>query len=104
MNRLACKKKQPLRTLKHMLTDQSWLNSSLSKRSPQTSPFCKHCENIKETAQHFINDCPAYAMVRISIFGIPYISLPQIISEFGPEKLVEFLNKSGRIDKNYYPA
>ena len=101
-HRLACNKKQSLRILTHMFTDQGWLNHSLSKRNPQASPYCKHCVNIEETAQHFINDCPAYATVRLNIFGVPYISLSQIICEYGPAKLIKFLNKSGRINENYY--
>ena len=103
LNRMACKKKQSLRILTHMLTDQSWLNNSLSKRNPLSTPICQRCGETKETAQHFISECPAYAMLRICTFGIPYISLSQIIEEFGPGKLVDFINKTGRIKDNYFP-
>ena len=51
-----------------------------------------------------ISECPAYATVRICIFGVPYISLQQIIEEYGISKLVEFINKSGRIDSSYFPT
>ena len=86
-----------------MFTDQNFLRNNLSKRDPNTSPWCKHCPTIRETAQHFIGDCPAYAEVRLGIFGIPYISLEQIIDEFGPDKLIAYINKSGRTSFDYFP-
>ena len=104
LNRLACKKKQSLRILTHMFTNQNFLNNNLSKRNTLVDPSCQRCGDPKETAQHFISECPAYATVRICIFGVPYISLQQIIEEYGISKLVEFINKSGRIDSSYLPT
>ena len=76
---------------------------SLNKRNPNVSPQCDYCNESKETAQHFISDCPAHAKVRMCIFGVPYISLEQIISEYGPKKLLEFIDKTGRTNSNYFP-
>ena len=104
LNKLACRKREPLRLLTHMLTDQNWLNNNLSKRDKTATPYCSHCNNTKETARHFVSECPAYSTVRLQTYGFPYISLEQIISEFGPEKLIEFIKKSGRTDSNYYPT
>ena len=104
LNKLACKKKQSLRLLTHMFTNQNFLNNNLSKRNTLVDPSCQRCGDPKETAQHFISECPAYATVRICIFGVPYISLQQIIEKYGISKLVEFINKSGRIDSSYFPT
>lgn len=102
-NRLASKNKSSLRIITHMLTDQNFLRNNLSKRDPNTTPWCKHCITIRETARHFISDCPAYAEVRLRIFGVPYISLEQIIDEYSPEKLIAYINKSGRTNSDYFP-
>ena len=102
-NRLASNKKSSIRLITHMFTDQNCLNNSLNKRNPIVSPQCDYCKESKETAQHFISDCPAHAKVRMCIFGVPYISLEQIISEYGPKKLLEFIDKTGRTNSNYFP-
>ena len=103
-NRMANKEKQQLRLITHLFTDQNWLKNNLSKRDKSSSPLCLHCGTEKETANHFISECPAYATVRISIFGVPYISLSQIIAEYGTEKLTQFINKSGRFKTDYFPV
>ena len=101
--RLASNNKKDIREITHLFSDQSWLHNSRSKREPNISPFCDHCYDIEETAEHFIGECPAYAMVRIQIFGLPYIDLSQIITEFGTNKLIQYIKLTGRTNKNYYP-
>ena len=53
----------------------------------------------KEVKQH----CPDSVTVWISIFGVPYISLSQIVIEFGMNKLIQLINKLGRITSDYFP-
>jgi hypothetical protein len=81
-----------------MFTNQNFLNNNISKRNPLTESSCQCCGAPIGTAQHFISECPAYAIVRICIFGVPYISLQQIIEEYGISKLIEFINKSDIIE------
>jgi ribonuclease HI len=51
--------KKFMRELTHMLSGQNWLGNNHNKRNPNISPFCEHCTNTKETAEHFIGECPA---------------------------------------------
>ena len=99
----AHQKKDPLRLLTHMYTGQNWLKDNLSKRDINTDPICTSCRENRETANHFISECPAYATVRLEIFGVPYISLSDIITNFGPEKLLKYIYKTGRTKSDYFP-
>jgi ribonuclease HI len=101
--KLASNNKKHIREITHFFSDQCWLHNSRNKRESIISPFCDHCQDIEETAEHFIGECPAYVMARVQIFGVPYIGLPQIINEFGTNKLIQFINLTGRTNKNYYP-
>ena len=104
ISRLACREKNHLRLATHMCSGQNWLKNNLSKRDHTSASICPRCGTAKETAQHFISECPAYAMVRICTFGVPYISLADILSNFGPEKLVQYINKTGRTKSDYFPS
>ena len=104
ISRLACREKNHLRLATHMCSGQNWLKNNLSKRDHTSASICPRCGTAKETAQHFISECPAYAMIRICTFGVPYISLADILSNFGPEKLVQYINKTGRTKSDYFPS
>ena len=104
VNKLIYRKKDSLRLISHMFTGQNWLKDNLSKRDATTDPICTNCGEERETAQHFIGECPAYATIRLEIFGVPYISLVDIINNFGPDKLIKFIQKSGRTSKDYFPS
>ena len=104
VNKLIYRKKDSLRLITHMFTGQNWLKDNLSKRDATTDPICTNCGEERETAQHFIGECPAYATVRLEIFGVPYISLVDIINNFGPDKLLKFIQKSGRTSKDFFPS
>ena len=86
---LAYQKKDPLRLLSHMyyilVKSQNWRKDNLSKRDTTTDPLCTKFGENREAAHHFISECPAYATVRLDIFCFPYISLTNIITNFGPE-------------------
>ena len=104
ISRLACREKIHLRLTTHMCSGQNWLKNSLSKRDHTSAPLCPRCGSAKETAQHFISECPAYATVRICTFGVPYISLSDILINFGPDKLIHYINKTGRTKTDYFPS
>ena len=87
-----------------MYTGQNWLKDNLSKRDINTDPLCTKCQESRETAHHFISECPAYATVRLELFGVPYISLADIITNFGPEKLIKYIYKTGRTKTDYFPS
>ena len=104
LNRIANKKKNTLILITHMCSGQNWLKNNLSKRDPTTDATCEQCGTGNETAQHFISTCPAYTTVRLSIFGTPTISLPDIIRYHGTAKLIQYINKTGRTKVDYYPS
>ena len=95
--------RKSMRELTHMFTGQNWLGSSHNKRNPDISPHCNHCVNVKETAEHFIGDCPAYALQRIQTFGVPYSNFADLVANNKTDKIVHFLNITGRLKNNYYP-
>ena len=53
-NRLTSKNKNNLRLITHIVSDQSQLLYSTSKRDPNESPYCMHCPTTPETADHYM--------------------------------------------------
>ena len=98
-SRLACRKKKHFRLATQVCFGQNWLKNNLSRCDHTSAPL----GSTRETAKHFISECPAYTMVRTCTFRVPYISLSYILSKFGPEKLVQYIHKTGRTKSDCFP-
>ena len=86
------------------LSHRGWLKANLSKRDPNTPPSCPHCPGVKETADHFIGNCPYYSTLRFQIFGNATTTITEIITNNKISKLEKYIKKSRRIDNDYYPT
>ena len=84
-----------------LVKSQNWRKDNLSKRDTTKDPLCKKFGENREAAHHFISECPAYATVRLDIFGFPYISLSNIITNFGPENWSNRFTKQGELRKTF---
>ena len=81
----------------HMISQ--YLAANESKRNSDISPHCQHCTNYKETATHFLGECPAYSNTRYKIFEETSITMTELLKH-KPQKIMEFVKKSGRLS-NY---
>ena len=90
-----------IRSLTHMISDQSHLAYNMSKRDNQVVPECRHCPGTKETAEHFIGKCPYFSILRQQTFGTHPITIAQIIKFHGCPKLIKFITKSGRLEEEF---
>ena len=106
--------KQWLRTNKYNLSTSSgihlkWITWLLSGHSPLAyfqhksgqveSPDCKHCPGYPETSEHFLAECVGYATIRLNTLGYIHTTLDHIL-KLNTRKIIDFINKSGRLDNS----
>merc|ERR1711954_454820 len=65
-----------------------------------------HCINCKHT--YCVNWIHTYCVnckhtYCVETFGVPYISLGEIINNYGTDKLMKHIYKSGRTYNDYFP-
>ena len=95
------KDKKQLTILTNLLSDQIHLASNDNHRDELVVPYCRHCKDIRETAEHFITTCPAYSLQRMIIFGHPTIQLQDLCKIHNPKDIVKFANDTNRLKDNY---
>ena len=66
---LACKSKDDIRFLTHIITGHSYLKYFQNKIGNDRSLLCDKCGEDIETVAHFLTKCPAFALLRYQIFG-----------------------------------
>ena len=59
------------------------------------------CPTMKETAEHFLAECPAYSLKRIQTFGIAATTIDYLVRNFDPKTIVKFANSTGRLEDTY---
>ena len=99
LDKLPLHRKSDLRIFTHLISGQNHLAANESKRNSDISPHCQHCTNYKETATHFLGECPAYSNTRYKIFEETSITMTELLKH-KPQKIMEFVKKSGRLS-NY---
>ena len=100
-NKMIFKDRNKISLFTQIISGQNHLANNHSKRDPTVVPFCRHCPNIKETADHFLLSCPAYSLQRIQIFGHTSIALKDLVSKYKPSAIVKFVNNTGRFEDKY---
>jgi hypothetical protein len=63
-------KRKDLRVLIGILTGHSCLRKFLHRIGKAEDPYCLQCnEDMEEDMKHLLTECPAFARVRLEIFG-----------------------------------
>lgn len=78
-----------------ILSGHCVLNSHLNKLGIKSEPDCDRCGHTKETAQHFLCDCPFYMKLRLKLFGSFTIPLRQYTS-ISISNIWKFVKRSNR--------
>jgi len=90
-NKMIFKDRNKISLFTQIISGQNHLANNHSKRDPTVVPFCRHCPNIKETADHFLLSCPAYSLQRIQFFGHTSNALKDLVSKYKPSAIVNLL-------------
>ena len=95
--KLSSKNKKTLRNLTHIVTGHNMLNHSRNNRIKSRSPYCNFCPNIRETSDHFMGKCPAYANTRMHCFNKDKTSLEQIIQKNKIQDINRYISQTNRL-------
>ena len=63
------------------------------------SPISPKCQEAVDTPQHYVGECPAYIMTRISQFGYYKIELADLVKNDRIFKLANFVQKTKRLEE-----
>ena len=97
-NTLRCNNRKNLSTLTQLLSGQIHLAKNDHHRDMMVVPYCRHCPEIEETAEHFLTTCPRYTIHRLRHFGQPTINFTDLIKEYPPNTIINFANDTKRLD------
>jgi ribonuclease HI len=86
-----------MKRITQILTGHSTLQRHLYLMKMEDSPICENCLEDEETAEHFLTECPAFAIERYHTLGkmfleqndLPNLRIKQILS---------FINETKRFD------
>jgi ribonuclease HI len=98
---IQCNNRKNLSTLTQLLSGQIHLAKNDHHRDLMVVPFCRHCPNIEETAEHFLTACPAYSLHRLRHFGHPTINFTDLIATHSINSIIKFTNDTKRLEDNY---
>lgn len=84
-----------LKKVTEVLTGHCRLNRHLYVQGVKLDDKCPRCLGDKETAKHFIAQCPAFSMTRFAIFGKSQIEDCEL-HRAHPSDILRFISKTGR--------
>ena len=96
LNRLLIKNRTQYRTAVQLITGHAALNKYLHKIKKVDTDICPNCEYEKETVNHFLGQCPAFAQQRGEIFNSFYLSASDIFENHSILKIVKYAAKTKR--------
>lgn len=82
-----------------ILTGHNRLNYHLNKIGIKSEPDCDMCGAARETSEHFIRSCPAFALIRNKIFGNHYL-MAEEIKDADIGKILRFTKESARFSRS----
>ena len=88
-----------LRQVLQVLTGHGNLAKHRHKMGKVQSPICPKCQEAVDTPQHYVGECPAYIMTRISQFGYYKIELADLVKNDRIFKLANFVQKTKRLEE-----
>ena len=98
--KLANHLKSNIKNLTGIISGQNHLAHNENKMNKDTSPYCRHCSNTRETTEHFMSNCPAYSLTRLEVFQSTSIPIKQIFENFNPNVICNFINKTERMKQD----
>jgi hypothetical protein len=94
-------KREHLSILTQLFSDQIHLAKNDNQRDPQVVPFCRHCPDIKESAEHFLLHCPAYSLHRLKNFGSLSPRLENMFKFHNAKEIIKYVNDTQRLEDKY---
>ena len=91
--------RKKLRQVLQILTGHGNLAKHRHKTGKAQTALCPKCQEAEETPQHFIGDCPAYLITRVSHFGYHKIELCDLVKNDEIFKLASFVEKTKRLEE-----
>ena len=88
-----------LRQVLQVLTGHGNLAKHRHRMGKVQSPICPKCQEAVDTPQHYVGECPAYIMTRISQFGYYKIELADLVKNDRIFKLANFVQKTKRLEE-----
>jgi hypothetical protein len=97
--KLAHHVKSDIKNLTGIISGQNHLSHNENKMNSNVIPYCKYCPETRETTEHFMSVCPAYAHIRQEVFQTTHISMQQIFDKFNSKTICRYINKTGRMEE-----
>ena len=88
-----------IRLVLQALTGHGNLNRFKYATGRLDSPVCHKCGTEAETPNHHVGRCPTYLRLRVSCFGLPELTLEEIMREGWIGRLASFLREAGRLNE-----
>ena len=84
-----------MRIATQMLTGHSILQYHLWKMKFEDDPTCEQCLEDEETVEHFLRDCPAFAVPRYHTLGNMFLKQHEL-KKLKISKILDFVEKTER--------